>query len=387
MKDLSRIRAVVSRPLRHVLAMLVLAGAAVAGDAMATTYRIVELQVPSEAQGGEASDVNAAGDVVGHVFDMDKGRHRATVWRAPDHLPFLLRDDPAKYRDSEANRINDRGYILGELHPRKFGAQMDTAVWGTDDSFDLLARVQGQQWSRAYDINDRNVVVGTVMPRNGTAGAVAWPAPHEARWLAGNNTSFRLGEANAVSDAGVIVGFGHAQATDPASAFRWTRGEGMHALSGAQTIAYDVNEAGQAVGLSGSSAVIWEANGTMRGLGNLPGGGASDLQGDRINNLGVVIGRTQGSGEITDFVWTSGSGVVRIADVIDAADPWYARLHSGDARLSVRGLNDAGLIVGVLYVSGRLYGIPVMLMPEPECPSPAVCRGPVVPDSAGRIGG
>jgi uncharacterized membrane protein len=370
---------------RFALACFVFFGAMFASVA-AASYRIVELPVPSDSLGGDASDINAAGDVVGHVFDVHKGRHRATVWRAPDHVPRILSDDPVTYRDSEANRINDRGSILGELHPRKAGAPWEIAVWGPGDSVVLLARVQGQQWSTAYDINDRNVVVGTVMPHNGTAGAVVWLSPQDVRWLAGNNPSFRQGEAHAINDAGVIVGFGHAQGSYPAAAFRWTRGEGMQALPGGQSIAYDINDAGQAVGWSGSNAVLWEADGRMHSLGGLPGGGASDLQANRINNLGVVIGQTQGSGEITDFVWTSGSGIVRIADAIDPADPWYAPLRSGDARLSVRGLNDAGTIVGVLYLSDRLYGIPVMLVPQPECPLSTVCRGPTVVDTAGRIG-
>lgn len=356
------------------------------GDAIAS-YRIVELVLPADARGGLAADINAAGDVVGHIFDAQKGRHRATIWRAPDHLPYLLADDQVTYRDSEANRINDRGDILGELHPRKVG-QTDTAVWGSDDSFVVLARVQGQQWSRAYDINAGNAVVGTVMPRNGTAGAVAWPTAGRIRWLAGNDASFREGEAYAVNDAGMVVGHARGVGDSVTQAFRWTPKEGMRSLgAGVSSTAYDVNEAGQAVGVSNGSAVIWEADGRMRDLGGLRGGGADYLQGDRINNLGIVIGRTQGSGESTDFVWTPGSGIVRIADAIDVGDPWYARLHSGDAYLYVYGLNDAGMIVGALSAPEIPYGIPVMLAPQPSCPLPPVCRGPAIADSAGGIGG
>lgn len=374
--------------LRLALACCAFSIAMFAGDA-AAAYRIVELPVPSDAQGGEASDINAAGDVVGHVFDAGNGRHRATVWRAPDHVPYVLKEDRVTYRESEADRINDRGFVLGEMHPRKVGVQTAKVVWGPDDDFVVLAQAQGQQWSRAYDLNDANAVVGTVMPRNGTAAAVAWPNPGggRLRWLAGTDPGFREGEAYAINDAGMAVGHAHAVGDSDSHAFRWTPREGMRALGTAgSSIAYDVNEAGQAVGVAGSRAVIWESDGSMRDLGGLPGGGADYLQANRINNLGLVIGQTQGSGEITDYVWTSAAGLLRIADAIDPRDPWYARLQSGDARLSARGLNDAGTIVGVLYVSGRLYGIPVMLVSEAQCPLPMVCRVPVVRDSAGRIG-
>lgn len=349
----------VSGPWRSALALcIVLLAFAHEADA---TYRVVELELPSDARGGIASDVNAAGDVVGHFFESSKGRHVATVWRAPAYLPGILPVDQVTYRDSEATRINDRGYILGEMHPRKAGVQAGRALWGLDGSVVTLKGWPGQQWNRVYDINANNVVVGSVMPHNGVAGAVAWPTPERLRWLAHTNAALRQGEAYAINDAGVIVGFGHASDTDPVSAFRWSAKGGLQILSGGQSIPYDVNEAGQAVGVSSDRAVIWEANGTMRDLGNLPRGGADDLQGDRINNLGIVIGRTQGSGEDTHFLWTTSSGMVRIADAIDPGDPWYARLHSGDAKLYVYGLNDAGTIVGAVFANEIPYGIPVML--------------------------
>ena len=67
MKDRSRTRAAVSRSFRHVLAMLLLAGTAVAGDASATTYRVVVLPVP-EGASGRAVDINTAGEVAGVVY-------------------------------------------------------------------------------------------------------------------------------------------------------------------------------------------------------------------------------------------------------------------------------------------------------------------------------
>ncbi len=60
-----------SRSLRYLLAIFLLGGTAMGGDALATTYRIVALTIPDDAKYGDAFDINATGDVVGTITTVD----------------------------------------------------------------------------------------------------------------------------------------------------------------------------------------------------------------------------------------------------------------------------------------------------------------------------
>jgi probable HAF family extracellular repeat protein len=366
----------------RLLSVCLVAGIACAGVASATTYRIVELPLPPEATRGHALGINASGDVVGSVDASWNHRDHAVIWDAPSHEARLLPDEAAQTRSSRATAINDRGDIIGEVEFRKV-YRTHVVTWRRTGDPVPLKVWPGREWATAWDINGAGLVVGQFAAGEQTfAGPVAWPTPDRMLWLGSANPGLREGNAYAVNDAGTIVGT--ARADGVWHAFRWSSRSGLEYLSpsASSSSASDINDAGEAVGGVGGRAILWNVHGLPIDLGDLPGGGSDYLQADRINNLGMVIGRAQGSGG--HFLWTAASGIVRIADAIDPTDPWHARLKSGDANLYVYDLNDAGVIVGVL--SGAAFELPVLLVPQPECPSPAACRGPVVPDSAGRIG-
>ena len=77
-----------SRFARPLFSILLLAGTAVAGDAMATTYRIVPLTIPADAIYGDAFDINATGDVVG-VIAVDN-ESLIVEWSPPDYAMRVL---------------------------------------------------------------------------------------------------------------------------------------------------------------------------------------------------------------------------------------------------------------------------------------------------------
>ena len=360
----------ISSPFRHTLAALLLVGTIFSAEASATTYNIVELPLPPTAVGGQALGINAMGDVVGYV-DSFNGRDYATAWVAPDQSARVLQDGDFDSKSSQALGINDRGYIVGELWPRKQQGS-ESVVWKLDGSFvTQLKGWPGQLWSDANDINARNTVVGSFVPGDDSGYRPAiWFAPGKIQWLGAAKPDFREGVAYAANDSGTVVGYGHVIGGNDSHAFRWTLAGGMQDLGDLPggndfSIAYDVNETGQIVGHgsseAGGRAVMWNADGSMQDLGTVSGDTGLYYDAFDINNLGVVIGRTSGSEVI--FLWTAGSGMLRIVDVIDPYDPWYQRLRSGDANLSVYDLNDAGVIVGSLYKGGGIT-VPVMLVPQ-----------------------
>lgn len=112
-------------------------------------------------------------------------------------------------------------------------------------------------------------------------------------------------------------------------------------LGGAETLAIDLNDAGQVTGGStiqagNEHAFVWTAGGGMLDLGVLPG--ASNARAKAINRYGVVTGSSEGVPLFAPraFRWSAVDGMENLG----AFTAGLASFSTGDA------LNDAGLITG-----------------------------------------
>lgn len=110
-------------------------------------------------------------------------------------------------------------------------------------------------------------------------------------------------------------------------------------LGGAETVALDLNNAGQVTGgsyLAGGSehAFVWSAGGGMLDLGVLPG--AANSRGMAINNLGVVTGTSEGVPSFFPraFRWSRTDGMENLGAFVSYLSSFGTTL------------NDAGLITG-----------------------------------------
>lgn len=110
-------------------------------------------------------------------------------------------------------------------------------------------------------------------------------------------------------------------------------------LGGADTLAFDLNNAGQVTGSSilpdGSEhAFVWSAGGGMLDLGVLPG--AANSRAVAINKLGVVTGTSEGLPFFFPhaFRWSAADGMENLGDFVSGLSSF------GTA------LNDAGLVAG-----------------------------------------
>jgi len=356
------------RALRHALALLLFAGTAVAGDAAATTYRIVALTIPADAKYGDAFDVNATGDVVG-ITAVDN-ELRIVEWSPPDYAMRILPLPDEDIFTLESAAINDAGDILGFGIAR--GADGNdlnlNMLWKSDGSFVRLA-VDTQRGlgtdAEVRDLNNKGVVVGMVFGPRDALPAV-WSKTGK---LLPVGIAPLGSEAIAVNDSGMVAGTGYGGSHFFKHAFRWTPGNGvldLGDLAGGSgwSGTSDVNDSGQIVGYSTVSnptpenqrAVLWEADNSIHDLGHLPdGAGNQGYVAYRINNLGLVLG----NGDSKNWLWTAGTGMVSIDSMIDPNDP--LRGYGG---IDMHALNDAGVVVGALvnYIDGT---IPVMLVPQP----------------------
>ena len=360
-----------SRFVRPLFSILLLAGTAVAGDALATTYTTVLLPMPAAPPGGtrgaEALDINASGEIVGLYFYTEASGHSDSypvAWSPPDYTMHALPSTDGVTADF-ATRVNDDGIILGSINTGS------SVIWATyEDPFVYMAPSNPSDPidTSARDINASGIAVGQI----GSHAEVAlWTDPSTYTVLSvPPGTS-----ASALNDSEMIVGtsvFGFLIT----HAFRWTLDGGIEDLGDLpggknNSAASDVNNSGQVVGYgyaaSGKRAVLWDADGTIHDLGNIPRSRVKEYYANRINNVGEVIGSAPTRRGLDNlnahWVWTAEAGMRSINSRIDPGDPLY---KGGEFTLA--GLNDAGMLVGSFYpkiAQNGEYQLPILLIPQP----------------------
>jgi probable HAF family extracellular repeat protein len=309
--------------------------------------------IPSAAGGAQASlpatlvcepmssayDVNDAGVVAGYVGSWPNVR---AVTCVDGNLSYLTL--PSDASGSIAVAINSAGQVAGQLNLAS-GAQ-EGVVWNPDGSMTRLGFLPGSSMSAAQDINDHGWVVG-VASASVSFRAFLWRGSGPIETLpmpTGMTTSY----AYAINNDGVVVGSASAgypapPPYPPSLAVVWEDGV-VTALpplaEGAAASTADINDAGQIVGNSATTAapwlvrhaVLWD-NGNPIDLGSL--GGDFGLAA-AINGEGDIAGYMvdPATNENHAFAWSNGT--------LTLLDPLP------DDHLSVAlGMNGRGDIVGI----------------------------------------
>lgn len=351
-----------------------------------------------------------------------------TVGAGDEGRPVASRYSLVPLPLEEASAINDRGQVAG-------ASGGHAALWQNGRMWDLgtLPPPNPQSdtdppQSKALALNNRGQVAGNsglFISYPGDIGGGFDSRPF--LWTAGRlqplgTLGGEYGEANGISDTGVVVGQADRKAVrDPSDgtyrsrtvAFLCTNGNmrDLGTLGGDDSVAQGVNARGQVVGWSGFRprpkdppepfiirAFLWE-KGSMRDLGSLPGFESSSAT--AINNAGQVVGelyRTYTEYRTTSraFLWEQGqmhnlgapagcsSTALAINDrgqVVGFAQPrgvdQRALLWSGGRMeelndlippgtswtlLEARGINRCGEIVGIGTFNGARRGF--LLVPR-----------------------
>ena len=254
----------------------------------------------------------------------------------------------------DAVAINNAGHVAG-YNGNRFAAR--AYLWTPGGAVQDLGTLGGP-YAWAYAINEAGEVAGGSITADGRQHAFLWSAAAGIQDL-GTLPGAISSTARGINDLGQVVGESTFPGSDPAAArrhaFLWTPGVGMQdlgTLGGRLTssIAYDINNAGQVVGRgflaafvpppidpeTGSHAFLWTASQGMRDLGALSGG---ESIAHAINDAGQVVGRSYVSRSMSvayhAFSWTSADGMRDLG----------AFGSSGDSS-SALGINSAGQIVG-----------------------------------------
>ena len=306
-----------------------LVGLATSGRAASTPqFTIVDLGTLGGTS-SEAVDINDSGQVVGRSYAADS--YHAFSWM---QATGMVDRGTLGGSFSDALAVNERGQVVGRA-ARPAGASPHAFLWTAADGMVDLGTLGGMS-SAAGRINDSGQVVGT-------SGTTSTPVAesHGFLWKRGEGM-IDLGAIPgverygplAINNSGQVVGYGFTS-NMRLRAFSWTESGGMVDLGAGQALA--VNDTGWVVG-GGDTAFLWTEAAGRVDLGTL-GGPLSAAY--AVNDSGQVVGYSMTSANLNHaFFWTKATGMV---DLHTSAEPY---IHS-----SARSINAGGQVVGYAYTS------------------------------------
>ncbi|MGI5268106.1 hypothetical protein ACQEUU_03020 [Nonomuraea sp. CA-218870] len=253
-----------------------------------------------------ATSINDSGHIAGYTHVNNTDPPHAFIRR--DGVTIDLGTGWGSGSGSAAHAINNKGVVVGQRH--ESAAHPTRPVMWKDGRIRDLGTLGGEagqartNLGRAYDINDKDQVVGESLPSTGyPMRGFLWENGRmtDLGTLADGGRGDTV--AQAINEKTQITGWSPDAANKPI-AFLWEAGS-MRALGtllgGTRSYGHDINESGQVVGLSyiGDSlyvhrAFLWK-NGQMTDLNtvvtNLPPD-VSLATAHAINDDGVIVGRT-----------------------------------------------------------------------------------------------
>lgn len=277
-------------------------------------------------------DVNDSGTAAGYVGSYPNYR---AVTCSGNALKYL--DLPGDATQSIAVAINSSGQAVGQID---FANGQEAVVWDSSGAITRLGFLPGgSTFSSAQDINDDGHVVG-VAGAGGHYHGFVWDGDGPIEELptpSGMTNAF----AQAINNDGAIVGSASVM-YQPDIAVLWDGGAPVALeplVAGASAGASDINDAGQVVGSSATTAPPW----LVRHPVLWDGGDPIDLDpswtgsgwAGAINGDGQVVGYRQiAPNQMQAFLWDDGT--------ITTLDPL-----GGDTQSSAVGINGTGTVVGV----------------------------------------
>ena len=266
-----------------------------------------------------------------------------------------------------AYQINNSGQVVGRYLSENW---TDNAyVWENGKRTDL--GYFGGISSLASDINDAGQIVGWFKTTQEKFNPFLW---QNGKMIDLGTLGFN-GGAQGINNQGQVVGYS-GLAFGVTHAFLWENGKmiDLGTLPGFNgSTAYDINDAGQAVGASANNitqqerATLW-SNGQVTDLGTLGGNKTAAVD---INNKGQIVGfgNTTGNGGLAHgFIWEDGT-MANVNSLIGADSGWFLQ--------QINGINDRGQMVGqgINSATGKQHGF----LLNPICGTSQ--RNPLLPDN------
>ncbi len=283
---------------------------------------------------------------------------------------------------STAYDINDSGQVVGESNKTIYGPNSRAFLWNSTSGMQDLGTLGGLS-SVAYGINNPGQVVGsseTSISNSeqvvGEFRAFLWDSTSGMQDL-GTLGGFGS-NAYDINDSGQVIGTAGTIEGDTHAFLYNGRGllQDLGTLGGSSSVAYGINNFGQVVGTAETGATytpddpkggengrvthafLYSGSGSLQDLGTL--GGPNSIAYD-INDFGQVVGIADSASESDlPFLYTDGK-MTELNSLIPADSGWYI----GD----VRGINNSVQIAGTGTIQDPSLSYPVhafLLTPVPE---------------------
>ena len=315
---------------------------ALSQDAAPIRYQVTDL--------GELGDdgvaaLNDAGQIAGAGPGSDNLTH-GFVWDSGRVVPTGALP---KHHASIAYGLNSQGQTVGTSY--NIPGRGRAFLW--DGSPHRIGSLPGFPYSEARGVNNAGQVAGSAE----TGGHDRWRAAvaHAFLWDGGERTDLgTLGgpysRAYGINNGGVIVGKADTPVFGQTHAFAWADGQmqDLGTLGGANSLAYRINDRDQAVGSSETGEgetrhAFLITDGQMRDLGTVPG--LDDSVAYDVNSAGDAVGAAASSPDAPGtraLLWRGGQAV----DLNLLLPP-----NSGWTLDEARAINDRGQIAG----TGRFH--------------------------------
>jgi len=308
--------------------------------------------------GSQAEDVNDAGLVVGSTGS------RAFLW-----TPAQPRGTAGTMQDlgtlggtgAYAKAINNSGHVVGGTGDAAGVSR--PFLWTNTGGMQDLGLAPNWTWATAMDINESGHVAGFAGTDVGDRAAL-WTVSVNAGGMVqvlGRESLGTLPDgansvAFTVNNLGQAVGWAHYSASGPNRAVLWTRTptgwmiEDLGVLPGDHgSAAYGINDQGQVVGSSTphqgcSHAVLWTTQaGKKTAMRALEAIDECSLEAQAINNQGQVVGRSHTKSGLNATMWSLAS---------DGSTASIKDLGKLPGSASSVGMGLSGNIGGVTEVAG-----------------------------------
>ncbi len=199
--------------------------------------------------------------------------------------------------------------------------------FGTDYTITNLGTLPGGGYSAARGVNDLAQVVGYARAADGQEHAFLWQngvMTDLGTFGGSSSAAYRINKHGQIVGR-YVDGIGHG--------YVWHNGN-LRVLNSSDL--FDINDAGQAVGVKNSRAIIWNPDGSITDVGLLPGYPSSFAF--DINTHGEVVGFGWNDTEHRAFYWQN--GVMQDLGTL------------GGTMSEARGINDSKQIVGISNFPG-----------------------------------
>jgi probable HAF family extracellular repeat protein len=329
---------------------LVLCSFGLVAQAAPFTYHVIDLGT----LGGSSSfvrGINAAGEVVGYSSTGTENHAYVYSGGVMHDLGTL------GGHNSVAEGINDLGQVVGQADLTQ--ANVSHAFLYSNGSMNDLGTLGGTT-SHAYGIDAAGNVSGQAA--NGSSINRAFLYKSGVMTDLGTLNPNNVGESISLASSANGYAAGQASAPGVPVAVIFANGDKINLGSlGGGSAAHDVNDLGQAVGIStvgNSLRAFLYSNGAISDLGGFGG----NSFGEGINNLGDIVGGSFMAGNTNERAF-----LVQNGTMYDLNN--YLDIQSGGYTLqSAEDINDSGWIAAhAVSPSGQLHG--VLLVPVPESAS------------------